>query len=292
MDFDQLITFQAVYHTLNFSRAAEQLNVTQPTVTARIQVLETELNVKLFNRIGKRLRISEEGKTFYPYTKKILDQLKEAKDALYALKQSTIKVAFAPGFAPNFIFDTIHTLQMSNHLATLVLEGEDTTEVLEKLKSGEVDLSFTRNANPTSDLMVEEIIEDKLIFIVGKHHKLAKKDIIVKGDLHHESMICYRRHTSLWQLIEEKLNEIENLRKVEVGSFEMIKSFVKNGWGFSIIPELYIKDQDYSNELCIKPFDNIENIPNKVTAIYKQDTENKEAIHLFIESFKNSLKNI
>jgi len=292
MDFDQLITFQAVYHTLNFSRAAEQLNVTQPTITARIQVLETELDVKLFHRIGKRLRISEEGKTFYPYTQKILLQMKEAKEALNVLKQSTIKIAFAPGFSPHFIFDTLNTLQMSNHLTTLVLEGEDTVEVLEQVKNGEVDLAITRNANPSPDLMVEEIIEDKVIFIVGVKHKFSHKDFITKDDLHNESIICYRRHTPLWVLIEEKLIGIENLRRVEVGSFEMIKSFVKNGWGFSIIPELFIKGQDDNQDLCIKKFAEIETIPNKVTAIYKKETEKKEAITFFIETFKKSLYNL
>jgi len=86
LDNEQLLTFIAVYECNNYSRAADQLNLTQPAVTARINKLELELDCKLFNRDGKKITLTEEGLAFLPFAKKILNYIEEAKHTINFIK--------------------------------------------------------------------------------------------------------------------------------------------------------------------------------------------------------------
>ncbi len=81
MDNSQLETFLAVIEYQNYSKAAESLNVTQPTVTARIKNLEDELNCKLFKREGKYVVLSNEGRVFVEYATSILTYMNHSKEA-------------------------------------------------------------------------------------------------------------------------------------------------------------------------------------------------------------------
>src|SRR5437667_9141173 len=82
MELRQLTTFRMVATTLSFSRAAQILNYVQSSVTTQIQVLEEELGVRLFDRLGKRVALTDAGKRFLPYAEKILSLSEEARQAV------------------------------------------------------------------------------------------------------------------------------------------------------------------------------------------------------------------
>ena len=84
MDTNQLETFLAIIEYSNYSRAAEFLNVTQPTVTARIKNLEHELNCKLFDREGKNVSLTKEGEVFVEYATSILTYMEHSNEATVA----------------------------------------------------------------------------------------------------------------------------------------------------------------------------------------------------------------
>src|SRR5690348_789398 len=82
MELRQLLTFRMVATTLSFSRTAQSLNYVQSSVTAQIQTLEEELGVRLFDRLGKRIALTDAGKRFLPYAERILDLSEEAREAV------------------------------------------------------------------------------------------------------------------------------------------------------------------------------------------------------------------
>ena len=82
MDFGQIEAFVQVSTHSSFSRAAEALHLTQPSITARIQALERELGEELFERGGRGVRLTDAGRVFLPYVERILQQLHEARDAV------------------------------------------------------------------------------------------------------------------------------------------------------------------------------------------------------------------
>ena len=108
-------------------------------------------------------------------------------------------------------------------------------------------------------------------------------------------MICYRRQTPIAVKIDEKLVGVENLQRIEVGGFEMVKLMVKNNWGFSgIIPELALGtntdaiEQDYE----VIPFPEFDNLIFDVTGIYKNDSPKLDNLYLFLQYFETTLKTL
>ena len=99
MDLGQIEAFVAVAAHHSFSRAAEELRVTQPSVTARIQALERELDETLFERNGRGVTLTEVGQSFLPHAQRVLKALQDGRDAIQAMRVielGTLKLAAAP----------------------------------------------------------------------------------------------------------------------------------------------------------------------------------------------------
>ena len=162
------------------------------------------------------------------------------------------------------------------------------------ITEGVVDIGLVRDVIPFTNLNYKYLYLEKLVFIVGKEHTLAAKSEINKEDLRKQTMICYRRGTALWEKIDERLVGIENLNHIEVGGFEMVKSMVKNNWGFSIIPELALdSDKNKKNkDFHIIPFAEFENLTFNVTGIYKKESPKLEKLHLFLDFFESTLHHL
>ncbi|MCM3727712.1 LysR family transcriptional regulator substrate-binding protein [Neobacillus cucumis] len=104
-----------------------------------------------------------------------------------------------------------------------------------------------------------------------------------------QTMICYRRESALWRTIDEGLVGVKNLKRIEVGGFEMVISMVKNNWGFSVVPELILANKP-NKDLCVVPFADFEHLTYNVVGIYKKESPKLEKLLLFLQSFKTSLK--
>ena len=107
-------------------------------------------------------------------------------------------------------------------------------------------------------------------------------------------MICYRRDTPIAVKIDEKLVGIENLHRIEVGGFEMVKLMVKNNWGFSIIPELAlgIDTESIYQDFHFIAFPEFDHLTFNVTGIYKNDSPKLENINLFLHLFQSTLNQL
>ena len=130
------------------------------------------------------------------------------------------------------------------------------------------------------------------MFAVGKDHPLATKSEIKKEDLIGQTMICYRRETPIAEQIDERLVGVENLQRIEVGGFEMVKLMVKNNWGFSIISKLALGNETRSiqEDYEVIPFPEIDKPHFNLTGIYKKDSPKLKNLHLFLQHFETILK--
>ena len=288
---DQLATFITVANCLNYSRAAEQLMVTQPTVTARIHSLELELNCKLFHKLGKNISLTREGKALYDYAEKMLHIAEQAKKTIAAINQPKIRLAFSPGFSLRTILDTLYTFQSRYNISIELSEGDATPSVIAQVLNGEIDLGFIKNQEDIPGLISEPILDDKLVLIVSRQHRLAALEEISNSDLIGETYICLNRPGSFLELIEERLKEIPDLRRIDVSNKELVFSMVKDGYGFGLISSLAIFDDD-GDWLCVKPFRTIESIPNRIIAVYRDRDQSRPNILSFVQFYKEALEQL
>nr|WP_295969699.1 LysR family transcriptional regulator [uncultured Bacillus sp.] len=294
MDNEQLLTFIAVSELKNYSRAADHLNVTQPAVTARIQKLEMELECKLFNRNGKKIILTEEGRVLLPFARKIINYMNEVKQTIDLLKVPALSIGLSPAISVSLVFEVLSPIREKHDLLFDIIEAEDSMEISRLIAEGQIDIGFIRNVVPFTNLQSKKIFHEKLKFIVSKKHELAQKDEILLKDLAGQTMICYRRQTPIAIRIDEKLVGVENLQRIEVGGFEMVKLMVKNNWGFGIIPELALgmNKSSIEKDFLIIPFPEFENLTFDVSGIYKKESPKLENILKLLHSFETILKSL
>jgi DNA-binding transcriptional LysR family regulator len=285
MDDTQLETFIAIVNYQNFAKAAERLYVTQPTVVARIKTLENELNTKLFIKEGKHVVLTKEGEIFLKYALQTLAYMDESKIAISVSKEPKIKVGFSPGFSSSFILETINAIRSENNLTISIIEGEDSIELTKQLMNGELHLVFTRNSViHESDIVSEHLFDDEIIFICSKDHRLGQLENVTIDDLQGETLICYRQNSLLWTEIDRKLIGVRDMKRIEVGSNELLKSIVKHGWGVSFIASLGLDATDRTS-IVSKEIKKIGNIPHKVYVQYKANSLIENHIKKLIYSF-------
>jgi LysR family transcriptional regulator, regulator of the ytmI operon len=287
VDTIQLETFFTVIEHKNFSKAAEILNVTQPTVSARIKNLEYELECSLFEKDKKNITLSKEGEVFFHYAKNILLNMNHAKEATKNIKFHRIKVGFSPGFSYSFITQLITSILSIENIEVSIYEGKDSHVLNEQILSGEMDIVFTRNITSHKPYIVSEFLfDDKLVLICGKEHRLAKEDNVSPEDLAGETLICYQRHTPIWAEIEHQLIGVKNIKRIEVGNNEMVKSVVSQGLGVGITAYIGI-DESEKNILEVKDIEKIRTIPNKVFVQYRKNSLIEKPIKKIIYSVIN-----
>ncbi|MCQ6276314.1 LysR family transcriptional regulator [Bacillus sp. V3B] len=287
MDTIQLETFFTVIKHKNYTKAAEILHVSQPTVSSRIKNLENELDCILFEKDGKNLVLSKEGITFEEYASSILANMIHSKEATRSSKYQKLKIGFSPGFSYSFITEVITSILSIDNLEVSIFEGKDSMRLTEQIESGELDLVFTRNfVSHKPNIISEHLFDDQLVLICGENHRLADCETITPNDLQGETLICYQRHTPLWTEVEQQLTGIRDIKRIEMGNNEMVKSVVESGIGVGITASLGI-DNLKVNNLLVKNIEKINKIPNKIFVQYKENTLIEQHIKRIIYSIIN-----
>lgn len=287
MDFDQIKTFLAVVECKTFSKASEELLVTQPTVTTRIRNLEDELGCKLFKRKNGTFQLTNEGELFLKYSIIIKKQLHNVKDEINIGNKPNLRVGFPPSISSKIISKTLNYIDFKKTYISL-FKGNDSDQLTQLVLNDELDLAFVHKSISHSDLCIEKIANHKLVFLISPLHSLAKESKINEEMLHGENLICYQRDTPLWVGIEEVLQNIQ-LNRIEVHDLDILKKIVIDGWGFTILPT-YTIGADF-NKLVIKDFTAINEFPVQLSAIYKKDIIINNCISEYINAFKKEFTN-
>lgn len=248
MEFRNINTFLKVAGTQNFSRAAQQLGYTQSAVTVQIKQLENELQVQLFERIGKRVYLTEKGQEFVAYANEIMRVTERAKNfpAQSSALEGTLCIggvesictALLPGFLLKF-YESCPKVQVTIRSGT-------TEELMEMAKSNEIDLICTLDQKVMGREWVRAAVtEEEIVFVM-----LADQNNSVPGRIPIETLIqkpflltekgaAYRYE--LERLLSGKNLEIEPV--LEIGNTETIINLLKKGMGVSFLPKFTVQQE-------------------------------------------------
>lgn len=192
MEFRQLRTFRVVADRLNFTRAAEQLFLAQSSVSAQIQALEQELEVKLFDRIGRRVLLTDAGSKLYDYAKRIEGMTEEIRSEVagdtYFRGSLTIRVpeSLASVYMPAVI-DPFHRQHPEVKLNLINCTDR---QLREELNSGRIDLAFLIiDAVNFGEVNVKMLKTEPLVLVCGPGHPLAGSKRIQLSDLRSHTLL-------------------------------------------------------------------------------------------------------
>src|SRR5437667_10088394 len=246
MELHQLRYFCAVAETGSFSRAAEQSHISQPSLSQQILKLEDELGARLFDRLGRSVRLTELGKTFLPRARAVLRVLEAAKGDVVEGKEFTggpITVGVIPTVAPYFLPPRLTAFSRKFPQVRLTIVEEITPVLLDRLRSGTIDLAILALPMRGHEFDAFPLLTERLFAALPKKHKLTSRRSLSLRDLRSEPFLLLRdghcfRDTAVAACDRARLHPPVIF---ESGQFSSLLSMVGAGMRGSIVPEVAVE---------------------------------------------------
>lgn len=246
MELRHLFTFIAVVETGSFTRAAQQLNYAQSSVTAQIQALEAELASPLFDRLGSKTVLTDAGRRFLPYAQELTRMHTMAKDAIRFQTEfsGTITIGAAESLAAFRLPDIIREYKSRYPDVNIILKPGLCAEMGDRLRSGELDLAFFMDPEVEErDIQKKILVVEKMALIAPPDHRLVSKNPVEPSDLKDEVILCTEPGCMYRAKFEMTLSShgIFPNPGMEFWSLEAIKNCVMSGLGLSLLPLVAVK---------------------------------------------------
>jgi DNA-binding transcriptional LysR family regulator len=250
MTLAQLRTFCTVARLNSFSRAAEELHLTQPAVSAQVFALEEFLKVKLFDRVGKRISLSEAGRAVLKGGEEILGRVGEMRrelDELSGLRAGTLAIGASQVIGVYLLPRLLAAFRTAYPGIELSVEIEPARRIAELLASNEVDVALVGEGTPFNDerIAMKPVLHDDLILIVPVSHIFAQMKSVKLASLTEMPFIFPRRDSASSESVLEQLagRGIRPLSVLELGNIGAVKRAVEAGMGVSIVSRMAVQHE-------------------------------------------------
>jgi DNA-binding transcriptional LysR family regulator len=243
MDLHYLWLFYKVAEHHSFSKAAEELMLSQPTISTQVKKLEAELGINLFDRFGKNIYLSREGEFVYSYAKKIFETVKELEDQIAVHKGKIvgnihIGASNTPGV--HILPHLLGIFKQSYPDISVHLHIRNTREILNMIIANEVDFAVIGGKyDYKKTFKTEKLLDDSVILIGSPENPLTQKDFVKAEDLMNQPLITHESTSNLYYTAE---NIIKNDLKIPfnasmiLGNISAINNAVASNLGISIVP--------------------------------------------------------
>jgi LysR family transcriptional regulator, hydrogen peroxide-inducible genes activator len=245
MEFHQLRYVCAIADTGNFSRAAERCQIAQPSLSQQVLKLEEDLGAKLFDRLGRSVRLTEAGRAFIPHARAVLEQMEVARLSVAdktADLSGSIAVGVIPTVAPYLIPSYAAAFAKNYPDAKLRIVEETTSVLVEGLRDLSIDVAILALPLRHKDLELFSIRTEPLFVVMRRDHPRASAESLALKDLRGEAFVMLRdghcfRDLSLATCTRARITP--NIA-FESGQFSSLLGMVAAGVGVSLVPEMAI----------------------------------------------------
>jgi DNA-binding transcriptional LysR family regulator len=292
MNLDQIRNFYEVAVHKSFTQAAEKLYRTQPAISTQVRMLEEELGEKLFDRIGKKVCLTEAGELLFGYAERMLRLHDEAKLAITELNaQPRGKVSIGANEATClYVLPQLFALFKEKYPEVQIsIYRNFSKKVLDKILENQLDFGIVTLPVPEKDVHVMPIAEDELWLITSPTHPLADRGSVRLDEVVPHAFIFHKAGTTRERLMKhfgpiwEKMNI-----SMELASIETIKKFVSIGMGISIVPKSYVSEEIARGTLRLVRIRNLKMI-RKLGLIYRRNRYLSHASRAFLQVVEDAL---
>lgn len=259
MDLKQLSTFRTAATSLSFTRTAEALNYVQSSVTAQIHGLEEDLGVRLFDRMGKRVALTDAGERLLPYAEKMLELAREASIVVSGSGHpSGILTIIAP--------ETLCTYRLPAVLrefrarfpdVTLHLKPNTVGDLRRAMTEDGVDVAFVlEEVSSVAGLRTERLLDEPLLLVSAPDHPLASATVVHPSDIEGEPVVLTEPGCDYRQIFERSLAAagVKPATTLEFSSTEAIKQCVMVGMGLTVLPAIAVRAELEQGKLAALPW--------------------------------------
>ena len=243
MEMHQLRYVVAVARSGNFSRAADQCHVSQPSLSQQIQKLEEELGERLFDRTKREARLTSHGESFLPRAVRILEEVdaarREATDSRQLLR-GTVSIGVLPTIAPFLLPKILAEFTKTFPGVEVVVQEDTTAQLLKLVLSCEIDFALASQPISNSRLEVRELFSEELVLSLPPGHPLTRKRTIPASDLENQPFILMKEGHCLGDQVL-RFCEQRDLRPTitfRSAQLETVQALISAGLGLSLIPAM------------------------------------------------------
>lgn len=254
MDFKQLNAFVTISKLQSFTGAANTLGYAQSTITTQIKLLENELGVKLFERIGKNVTLTHEGKKLLPYAKQMLKLSADVKNVMFndESPSGTLTIGAAESLCVIRLPEILKEYRKMYPDVEVSLKFGSCADFRHFLRDNIIDVAFSLGRKIDSEDFISEVEFDEPMLLLGYpgHPLIDKKEIFPK-DIENEPLILTEMGCSYRAAFENILNEynVKPNLVLETGSVQAIKQFTMSGLGITLLPKVAVEDEISSGKL-------------------------------------------
>jgi DNA-binding transcriptional LysR family regulator len=287
----QLRILKAIATEKNFTRAAEILHLSQPSLSKQLKTLEKNLDILLINRENNRISLTENGKVLLDYSERILALCEESCRILIDLKngeKGTLTVGASQTIG-TYLMPRVLALFAQNYpQIDLKVQVNSTRTITKSIINREIDIAVVGGEvsdNLKKSIIIEDFIYDELSLIISKSHPFANKNKITKDDLYCLNFITLSSNSTIKKFIDNILiqNEIEikQLKTIlQLNSIEGIKTAVSLGLGVAFVSSSAIEKEIKLQTIRIIRIENI-TIARKLSIISNSDCYKSKAFEFF-----------
>lgn len=291
MELGQLEAFVQVAAHHSFSRAAEVLYLTQPSVTARIQTLERELSEELFERSGRSVRLTDAGQTFLVYAERVLSDVHEGKNALEALRNvegGTLRIGSALTIS-TYVLPRILKSYRSHYPGVEVsIRTGRSDDVLDLLLNDEVQVGLVR-ALHHPEIEPIHLYDDEVILVTAHNHPFAQSRTANIEQVSREPLIFFDKGSSYYGLIHGIFREsgLVPIHAMQLDSMEATKKMVEEGLGIAILPRVSVERELKLGILVEIEVTGTARFKRQIALIYRRNRKQARTVVAFVETLHN-----
>jgi DNA-binding transcriptional LysR family regulator len=295
MEIIQLVSFYQIVKTGSFSKASSMVFRSQSAISHQIANLEKELQVRLFDRIGKKIKLTDEGKILFSVVDDFfndLDRLKRIYMDMHTGKGSRLAIASGGTLITNYFPSIIKTFMVKCVGSKVkLIDCGLTSQLISKVSDGEVDFGIGPNMNytqpPNMHFLSWKTFD--LVLVMAKGHPLCSQREINISDIAKYPLILFREETVVRRIIEEAFikNKLDHKIIIEMDGAENIKQYVEIGIGISILSSLTLTQKD-RDRLSLSV---VSNLFGHITygIYFRKDKYITTAMKQFVECFDSGL---
>jgi DNA-binding transcriptional LysR family regulator len=265
MDLHQIEIFCTLIRLRSFSRTAEALYLTQPTVSGHIKNLETELGVKLMDRLGKRVVPTEEGEVLYRHGLKLLEQRDTARQEIERLSgrvSGELKIGGSTIPGAYILPALIGKFRKRHPSVSVQLVIEDTARITQAVQDGVLCIGVVGAKVVDPRIETHAYLKDELVVAVPAGHPWAQRKSVPPSALQGEPFILREQGSGTRRIMEERLARAgispADLNVVAVvGSSDAVRQAVKAGLGISILSIRALSDDIEARRLAAVPVEGV-----------------------------------
>lgn len=258
INLNQLKAFFSAARAGTFSRAAEELFVTEPAVFVQVRSLERYFGFKLLHKFGKDLKLTENGKLLYGYAEQIFRLVGQAEMAMKdvgALEKGELRVGTTNALAQYLLPIILPAFNTSHPGIQLYVEVESSSQLVKGILDHNYEIAIVARVPYPETIEKIPLIKEEIVLIAPPRSPLASKNACSLEELSKYPLICREKRSATRQMVWNEFDKKNMVPSVfiEAGNTELIKNLVENGRGASLLAKVFVKKEVDAGKLVVIP---------------------------------------